>query len=202
MVTKVLTERQERILLHLQKFKFMTRDQLRKVFELGTVRNANRVLGEISEYLHRVQNGHQSVYYLSREGRQYVGCEEVVKKSGQVQHCVMRVDMWLLMKRPKDWENEVLGTDKLGKVKVVSDASYSIGGIVHLLEVDHLQHMRENREKIKKYAELIPKYALQKGHFPMLVWVTTTELRKRQLEEACKTAGLVCRVYLYRDIKH
>ncbi|MER2006277.1 MAG: replication-relaxation family protein [Psychrobacillus sp.] len=199
---RMLTERDERILLHLEKFKFMSRDQIRRVFELGTVRNANRVLRELGEYLYRVQDGHQSIYYLNKEGRQYVGSDEIVKKSGQVQHCLMRNDFWLFVNRPKDWLNEVEVSNKKGTVRVVSDAKYSIGGIVHLVEIDHLQHMRENREKIKKYAELLPAYALQMGHFPVLDWVTTTELRKQQLQEACKEKGLVCRVYLHREIKH
>lgn len=199
---KSLTEREERILLHLQKFKFMTRDQIRSVFELGTVRNANRVLNGMSEYLHRVQNGHQSVYYLSREGRQYVGCEEVVKKSGQIQHCTMRVDYWMYAGRPTDWINEVEGYNTKRTVEVRSDAKYSYGGIVHLVEIDHLQHMRENRAKIKKYAELIPGYAMTLGHFPMLVWVTTTELRRKQLKEACVDVGLACKVFLHHEIRN
>ena len=76
-----------------------------------------------------------------------------------------------------------------------------LGGIVHLVEIDHLQHMRENREKIKKYGTLIPGYAMSLGHFPVLIWVTTTELRRKQLKEACAGAGLVCKVFLHHEIR-
>lgn len=195
---KPLNSREESILLLLQKFDFLTRDQLNKYFKLGTTRNTNRILNQLSDYLHSIRNGYESIYYLNRDGRIYVGCNKVRKKSGNVDHTVMRNDMWLFQGCPIDWKNEVKIETK--KSYIVVDAMFSNGGISHFLEVDHMQSMQENRSKIERYKELMPNVALQLGHYPVLVWMTTTELRRKQLSEACSGLPNV-KIYTQNDIK-
>lgn len=72
----------------------------------------------------------------------------------------------------------------------------------HFLEVDNLQSMKENRSKIERYKDLCKNGSLERslGHFPTLVWVTTTELRRMQLKEACESLPVV-QVSLYDEIK-
>ena len=69
----------------------------------------------------------------------------------------------------------------------------------YYVEIDNTQTMKENREKIKRYKEIFESILKQHGYAPTLVWVTNTELRRKQLEEACK--GLKAKIYTINDIK-
>lgn len=77
---KQLSQREEQILLLLKRLDFLTRDQLNTYFNLGKVCNTNRVLRNISEYLMSIRLGYQSIYYLSKIGRDYVDCDKIRKK--------------------------------------------------------------------------------------------------------------------------
>lgn len=195
-----LSEREEQILLLLKKFDYMTRDQLRYYFGLKSIRNTNRVLKELDYYLSSVRDGYQSIYYLNANGREYVGCDKVRKKTGRVQHSIMRNEFYFYNNCPSNWENEIKVSDGLNSVIV--DAMYSKVGITHFLEVDHLQSMKENRAKIERYKALYENGALELSlnHLPTLVWVTTTELRRMQLKEACEGLPVV-QVFIYDEIK-
>lgn len=197
MKVQQLTQRDEQMLLLLKKFDFLTRDQLNSYFKLGTVRNTNYVLRNLSEYLKTIRDGYQSIYYLSREGREYVDCDKVRKKGGHVQHVVMRNEIWLHFKCPKDWKNEVKISDE--NTSVVADAVFTRNGFYHFLEVDNLQSMKENRAKINRYKQLLDSLVKQFGYFPTLVWLTTTEHRRKQLESACN--GLNFKVFTINDIQ-
>ena len=196
MKTKVLTQRQEKILLLLQKFDFLTRDQLNRYFHLGSIRNTNHVLNNLSEYLHCVRNGYQSIYYLSSEGRQYVGCEKIRKKGSHIEHTIMRNELWMYFKCPNTWKNEVKIANS--KSYVIADASFNLDGFQCFVEVDNLQNMKENREKIKRYKELMQSIVLKLGHYPTLIWFTTSEVRKKQLEQSCE--GLKVKIIVKNDI--
>ena len=195
---RALTDREERILLLLKSFDYLTRDQLNNYFKLGTIRNTNRILKELSDYLASFRDGYQSVYYLNKNGREYVESSKVRKKSNQIEHYLMRNEFWLFCNCPTDWKNEVKISN--GKVSIVADAMYSVGGLQHFLEVDNKQTMKENRAKIKRYKDLMNSNALEVGHFPVIVWLTTTQLRRKQLEDACKDLPQF-RVYLINEIK-
>lgn len=197
---KQLNQRDEKILLSLKRFDFLTRDQLRQYCKLGSVRNANRVLLEMSDYLMSVRDGYQSIYYLSRDGREYVGCEKIRKKGGHVEHTVMRNQLWLYSGCPSDWKNEVKVSD--GDTTLICDAMYKGSIQQHFIEIDHLQSMKKNRERIRKYVKLYKNGLIAEtlGEFPVLVWLTTTELRRKQLKEACSELPLV-RVFTIDDIK-
>lgn len=192
-----LTPREEAILLLLKKFDYMTRNQLSTYFELGKVRNTNRVLGNLKEYLHSFRDGYQTIYYLSALGREYVDCDKIRKKTNQVQHIITRNQFWLFYKCPRDWRNEVKISD--GQTTVIADAVFASNGFMHFLEVDRLQQMKENRKKIERYRKLMDSLVKQFGYYPSIIWVTTTEHRKKQLEKASE--GLKTIVYLTDDIK-
>ena len=197
---KRLNQRDENLLLYLKRFDFLTRDQLRHICKLGTIRNTNRVLYELSEHLMSVRDGYQSIYYLSKLGREYVGCEKIRKKGGHVEHTIMRNQLWLYSGCPSDWKNEIKVSD--GKTTLVTDAMYKTSIQTHFLEVDLTQTMNRNREKIKKYLALHQNGLITEslGEFPVLVWLTTTGLRRKQLKEACAELPLV-RVYTTTDIQ-
>jgi len=180
----------------LKRFDFLTRDQLSKYFKLGKVRNTNRVLKNLYSYLVSYREGNQSVYYLSKLGREYVECTKVRKKGNHVQHTIMRNEFWLFFKCPKDWKNEIKISN--GTNTVVTDSMFTRNGFQYFLEVDNIQKMNVNRDKIKRYKNLMPSLIQQFGYIPTIVWLTTTELRRKQLGEACE--GLKCQVYTMDDI--
>lgn len=191
-----LSQREEAILLLLKRFDFLTRDQLAQYFHLGTKRNANKVLSRLSEYLTSIRDGYQSIYYLSKDGRDYVDCEKVRKKGGHVQHFILRNQFWLFYGCPRDWKNEI--KISFGKMSVIADAVFTRNGFYHFLEVDNLQSMKENRVKINRYRDLLESLVKQFGYYPTLVWVTTTEHRRKQIEKACQ--GLKVKVFTLNDI--
>lgn len=191
-----LSQREEAILLLLKKFDYLTRDQISNYFNLGKVRNTNRVLGKLNEYLASFREEYQTIYYLSKEGREYVDCDKVRKKGGHVQHFIIRNQFWLFYGCPRDWRNEIKISNP--KVSVVADAVFTRNGFYHFLEVDNFQSMKENRAKIKRYKDLLESLMKQFGYYPTLVWVTNTEHRRKQLEKACE--GLKVKVYTITDI--
>lgn len=198
---KRLDEREERILLLLKKLDFLTRDQINRTFKLGTVRNTNKILHNLSEYLSSIREGYQSIYYLSKQGRDYVDCEKVRKKGGHVQHIVMRNSIWLFNDRPNDWKNEVKVSD--GSTSLTVDAMFTDAwDRKHFLEVDSTQTMKENRNKIQRYKKLYDNGLVEQklGHFPTLVWLTTTEHRRNELKRECDGLPAVM-VFTTNDIK-
>jgi hypothetical protein len=178
----------------------MTRDQISQYCRLGAVRNTNRVLLELSDYLQSIREGYQTIYYLSREGKAYVECDKVRKKGGHVTHTIMRNDFWIYNGFPYEWKNEIKVSD--GKATIIVDAMYKKSNQQHFLEVDNIQPMRENKVKIAKYIALYNNGTIAKslGHFPTVVWLTTTELRRKQLSEACKALP-GAKIYTMDDIK-
>lgn len=197
MKKKSLSQRDEQILLLLKKYDFLTRDQLNRYFNLGKVRNTNRVLFNLSDYLMSVKIGHQTAYYLSKVGREYVDCDKIRKKGDHVQHTIMRNEFWLHYRCPYDWKSEIKISD--GKTTIIVDAMFTRNGFQHFLEVDNLQSMKENRAKIARYKILLESLVKQYSYHPTLVWLTTTEHRKKQLEKDCE--GLKVKLYTMNDIK-
>lgn len=175
----------------------MTRDQLNRYFGLGKKRNTNRILNDLSSYLSTIRNGYETIYYLNKFGREYVDCDKVRRKTSRVQHTIMRNEFWLYYKCPIDWKNEVKISD--GTTTIIVDGMFSRNGFKHFLEVDNLQTMKENRDKIKRYKELMGSVVKQLGYYPTVVWLTTTELRRQQLEASC--GGLKCQVFTMDDIR-
>jgi hypothetical protein len=184
----------------LKKLDFLNRDQLQKLHRLGTKRNANKILQALSPYLSSFREEEQStIYYLNSEGRDYVNSKKVRRKNKFVNHVIMRNDFYIYSGCPVEWKNEMKTGDS--QTSVICDALFRINGIQHYLEIDHLQKMSENKKKISQYKALFEYGAIAKhfGHFPTIVWVTTTELRRKQLNELCK--GLPCKVYTINDIR-
>jgi len=176
----------------------MTRDQLRRYFGLGKVNNTNRVLRNLSDYLKTIRDGYQTIYYLSALGREYVDCDKIRKKTSQVQHIIMRNQLWLHLNCPRDWQNEVKIMMN-GKEFLRADAKFSINGFLNFLEVDNTQTMRENRAKIERYKTLFESLVKQFGYYPTLVWLTTTEHRRKQILKSCE--GLKTKVYIVDEIQ-
>lgn len=196
---KKLSERQEKILLSLKRLAYLNRDQLQKIHGLGKVRNTNRILYSLSPYLSSFREEYSTIYYLNKLGREYVNSTKVRKKNNFVNHIIMRNDFYIFMGFPHEWKNEMKMKD--GQFSVICDAWFKSNGHFNCLEVDLTQKMKENKAKILQYKGLYKNGAIEKhlGHFPTLVWLTTTELRREQLKELCKDIPSV--IYTINDIR-
>lgn len=195
----------------LNKLGFATRSQLQQIHQLGSVRNANRILREMSEYLHHFRM-FENIYYINKEGFDFIGLEkEPLKKNTNVEHFLMRNDMYLYYNCPKDWEIEKAvhfkskidiggGIIQTKERMIIPDARFQVNGVYHFLEVDNLQHMKENQKKIQLYKELAASIKQQYGHTPTIVFYTSSENRKRKLDEWCDRAGLFYEVFTKNDL--
>ncbi|BAM99164.1 hypothetical protein [Bacillus phage PM1] len=193
-----LKERQERILLSLKQLDFLSRSQLQELHFLGTARNAVRVMSHIDEYVNKYREDKDTIYYLNAKGREYVDSNKIRKRTNKVNHILLRNQYYIHLGCPQDWKNEV--KYKFPDFTLIPDAVYSIDGYLHFLEVDITQSMRENRKKVEVYQKAFDTGAFQSkyGHFPVLVWLTTTEHRRKHLKEACKK--LPCEIITTLDI--
>jgi hypothetical protein len=142
------------------------------------------------------------VYYLNGKGREWVGSENEVKWSLQVEHYLMRNDIWIYYYSPKDWVTEQPINIKVGLEQhvLVPDASFTIEGKWYFVEVDRMQDMKKNREKIELYSKLSPLMEKQYGHRPTVVFYTTTPVRKDKLKQLCVERQLMCRVMTKGDL--
>lgn len=193
-------QREEAILSSLKTLDYLSRSQLQRLHGLSGDRNARRVLSNMGGLVtsFRGENG-EGIYHLTKAGRERIGAIKERKKLAQVGHYLMRADAYIYHGCPEAWKNEQ--RVKVGDVTVVTDALFFHNGRRKFLEIDHLQHMTKNREKVERYKRLKATGVLQEKykHFPALIWVTLTETRKRQLLELCDV--LDCKVHLWSDIK-
>ncbi|WP_260398120.1 replication-relaxation family protein [Peribacillus simplex] len=183
----------------MKKLDFLNRDQIIKLHRLGKVRNANRVLGELSDYLCKYREEYMTIYYLNSAGRDYVDCDKVRKKGNKVSHSLARNDFYIHAKCPFDWTNEM----KIGDAveACVCDALFKSNGKYFALEVDLTQSISENKLKAKKYKGIFERKVLEKelGNFPTVIWLTNSELRRKQLTEISK--GFPYMVLTLNDIR-
>lgn len=198
-------QRQETILWSFAKLKFATREQLQQIHKLGSDRNALKILGQMKEWLHVQNHKGKNVYYLNKAGRELIGIEEELKWSLQVDHHLMRNDMYIYFKCPESWEVErptAFRPEGLSNVEkqLVSDARFQWDGIWHFVEVDRTQSMVENRKKIEQYAELSPRIERQLNHTPVIVFYTATPVRKERLKSVCEELKVSCQIYTKEDI--
>jgi Replication-relaxation len=204
--------RQEKILLSLSKLGFATRAQLQKIHDLGKTRNANRILYEMREYLNHFRLGEEgNVYYLNQKGLDLLGISgKPLNKNMQYEHTLMKNDMYIYFGCPKDWAlerpihfkmKEDLGGVIVTKEKtIIPDARFTKNGLYHFVEVDHQQQMKENLKKIKLYKGLSSSIKEQFKQTPAIIFYTTTENRKKKLDEWCDREELYYQVLSKKDI--
>lgn len=179
----------------MKKLDYLNRTQIQTLHRLGTDRNAQRVLKNLSEYISSFKDG-ENIYYLNKEGRERVNATKVLKKTTQARHYIMRNTLYIAFGCPSSWKNEIkLGIKEDKKTHVICDALFQLDKRYNIVEVDHTQKMTKNRSKIDRYRKLI-----ELGLFdvpPKLIWITTTELRRKQLTQLCQ--GLEVKVFTVKD---
>lgn len=170
----------------------MTRSQLQIIHNLKGDRNANRFLNDISQYLCSFRHELEKVYYLSKEGRERVKHDVIRKKTPNIQHFLLRNQLWIHLNCPSSWENEI--KVNVGDLSIVCDAKYEANGIPIFVEVDISQPMSVNKKKIEKYKKI---HEMTNQTF-RLIWVTELESRRPKLNALCM--GLKSRVYTLKEI--
>lgn len=157
------------------------------------MRNANRILRGLSDYLGCFYHGKEKVYHLNKKGRERIGCEIVRKKTPNIQHFLVRNQFYIYMRRPSGWENEI--KIKAGNLSMICDAEFRLrGGKRCFVEVDISQPLIKNRAKIDRYKKL---KEMTNDAFD-LIWVTELESRRHKLSQLCE--GLAGRVFTLNDI--
>lgn len=111
----------------------------------------------------------------------------------------MRNDIYAHFESPKLWQNEyVIPTTEF---KIVTDAIFSIKGVQYFLEVDRMQKMNHNTEKLNQYKRFKEMELWQKkngGRFPIVLFYTDKESRKHQLSSLNPGIDLI--VYTKEDL--
>ncbi|WP_157805552.1 replication-relaxation family protein [Bacillus sp. mrc49] len=193
MQKRILKEqRTESILWSLKRFDYLTQAQIQVIHDLKGERNANRVLNGMSAYISSFRNGLEKVYYLNKNGREYMDHNIIRKKTANADHFITRNQLWIYLRRPKEWQNEI--QIKAGDISLVCDAKTSQNGIPVFIEVDISQPMQVNKAKIQKYKKL---QQISKDPF-YVVWVTKFPGRKKKLMEL--STGLKGHVYTVEEI--
>ncbi|MGQ4666545.1 replication-relaxation family protein [Metabacillus halosaccharovorans] len=188
-------QREENILLSLKKLSYLSRSQLQVLHDLGSVRNASRIMQDLSDYVSSFRDG-ENIYYLNKAGRERVNSKKVLKKTTQARHYLMRNSIYIAYGSPSTWKNEMsMGFKEIKNATIVCDAMFTQGKTYYIVEVDHTQKMTKNRTKVEKYRKLLEYGLFEKP--PKFIWITTTELRRKQLLELCK--GLDVQVFTVKD---
>jgi Replication-relaxation len=195
-----MNQRQEEILLKINQLTILSRQQIAQIFNLGSKRNTNRVLKCIAPYLSSFREGYDTVYYLSKQGREYIGSDRVVKKTIQSKHILMRNQYYIFQGCPEYWKNEMKVTDG-GKITVICDALYQKTKNYHIFECDVTQTMKENANKIMKYKQIYDSKEFQNrlGYFPKVHFLTESVYRKEKLMTLLN--GLPFQCFTYDEIR-
>lgn len=163
-------------------------------------RNTLRVLKQMEEYISVFRDG-ENIYYLNAKGRELVNCDKVRKRTGNVQHYLMRNYIYMAYGCPVTWKNEIRirsGSTKKDTVTCVADALFKQGSTYCIVEVDNTQKMKQNQSKIERY-KILKERAAFGMLAPKFIWITTTEYRKKELLRMSE--GLHVEVYVISDFK-
>lgn len=187
--------REERILLRLDELNYATRKQLQIIEGLGGDRNAHRILYRMEKdrSISSIRK-EQKIYYLSNRGKERIGSNQDRLKRNKIKHTLMRNDLFIKLEMPETWKKEV-PVKKGNDVLLIADAMFKRDGRFYFVEVDNVQTMRTNYDKIKKYKELSSMIYEQYQHTPVLIWYSLSEVRKKNLEKACEKQGVKFKIY-------
>jgi|SRR5699024_2405810 len=188
-------QRQEQILSRLDDLGYATRKQVQVIESLGGDRNAHRILHEMEkDKLISSVRREQKIYFLSGSGKNIIGSTKELKQS-HIDHTLMKNDMYIKLGMPKSWQTEVPVKLNDQEKYLISDAMFNVDNKVSFIEIDNLQAMQTNDDKILKYGKLFKAMFRQYKEHPTLIWYTLSDVRKKKLEEACNKHGIKFKIY-------
>jgi hypothetical protein len=147
----------------------------------------------MAEYLNVFKHGFENVYCLNKKGRERVEATVTRKKTPNIQHFLLRNQLWIAFGYPTTWENEIKITVK--DINIVCDAKFLLNKRDIVVEVDISQPMSKNRAKMEKYKQIKE----LTGNDFSLIWVTELESRKPKLQKLME--GFPGSVYTLKEIK-
>ena len=206
------TERIEQLLTTIDILHLATIKHLRGIHDLKSYRNACKVLRQLEPYTFVTYWNKQKVFYLNKLGRDMIGSNKEVKRNQNLEHTLLRNDVYIYLNKPITWQTEaeisysvpqqhkqlgiiVKGVSSVTKTRVIADAKYTRNGYTHLVEIDNSRHMPDNLKKIKAYAE-----CFKHLDTPRLEIFTTSLTRKRKFETWLKEYTLRGEVFTYEEI--
>jgi hypothetical protein len=142
----------------------------------------------------------ENIYYLSKMGAERVGGTQV-KKSIQVDHSLLRNEVWLMLNKP-DWQIESpvnFVDDKQKEYKIIPDA-LMVTDTLYCFEIDRKQSMIRNKKKLELYGILNNLYQAQYQKKIVVKYFTTLQSRKALIEQLAGEYNVVCEVYVINDI--
>ena len=170
---------------------YATSEQINEIERLGSDRNARRILFEMErDKLIESIRRERKVYFIAHKGGQLIGKDNPRLKRSQIDHAIMRNDLYTQLGCPADWRNEV--PIKInGKNLLVADAVFTNNGRFYFIEIDNKTSMQTNNAKIRRYAEIIRNL----NRPATLVWYALIESRKKKLRESCEKYGINYEIY-------
>lgn len=172
-----------------------------KIHQLGSYRNACRVLSNLKDYVN-IKRLTENIYYLNKKGREYIASDKAPMTSNmQINHILMRNELQIFME-PESVLIEEPVKDANGNVLLKPDAMFMFDKW-SFVEIDNTQKMIVNKRKIEKYGEIMRSGLLQKtmGYHPQLIFLTKSEQRKERLIKLCIDQHLQHVIYTEHDIK-
>src|SRR5690625_7694709 len=115
---------------------------------------------QLDPYLNHFYEG-QNIYYLNSKGREVVSSEKVRKKITNVDHYLMRNDLYIELGCPGTWKNEIkiISRSKKGDVTVVSDSHFTNSNRHSIVVIDIYQKLNNKHiilYNIRRYIILKP----------------------------------------------
>jgi Replication-relaxation len=185
---------------------FVSRSQLQIIHNLKSDRNALKVLGEMKEYLHvkpSPERSNENIYYLNKNGCEYVGQNEERRWVQSVEHYLMRNDLFIHYQQPNPFniEPEIVLREGMTQKIIKPDATFIRDNQYYFLEVDRTQKMNENKKKLESYAELFPLIKSTLKQTPILVFYTLSHIRKDKISGWCNEMNLPFEIICRDDLR-
>lgn len=163
--------------------------------DLGGERNAQRILRRMERDRSIACTRREcKVYYLSNRGKERIGSNQSKLGRNKIRHTLLRNDLYIKLGMPDNWETEVpinIG----GETILIADAMYEKDGRYIFVEIDNVQTMRTNYDKIKRYKELSTTFFKQRGQHLSLAWYSLSDVRKKKLRAACEKSQIKYEIY-------
>ncbi|MED2934833.1 replication-relaxation family protein [Bacillus wiedmannii] len=203
--THIKLNRQMMILTSIRKLKFATRRHLMAIHDLGGIRNANRILKDLSSFVNSTVYKKEYVYYLNKKGRALFDDTEKIVPTIRLAHSLMRNEAWLHLFCPDDWQIETPIRYKVDDKKktIIPDVKFrDEEEILNAVEIDRTQMMNVNSEKLKRYGEFTIYYKNKyNGKVPIIHFFTLTEYRQKTLEQFAMNNGVYVKVYVVPEFQ-
>ncbi|GIN38428.1 hypothetical protein [Heyndrickxia oleronia] len=200
----------ESLLTTIDQLGMVTIRQLRQKHDLKSYRNACRVVKQLEPYIHTTFFNKEKVLYLNKDGRELIGSTKEMKRNSLIEHILLANEAYFYFKCPLDWKREytievkdriVFNRMNIVKKKVIADASFTRNGYMHLIEIDNIRDMSDNKNKIEIYLEMWTFIKKEFNQLPILYFFTTTEIRKRKLDHWLNQCKLRHEVLVINDLR-